>query len=202
MKTSQQIDRGINKNTIIAITGNAGSGKSTIAKMIVKHGYSEIQFSSKLKDIVSIIFNWDRRSLSGESTNSRRWREDIDPLWSSRLDRYVDPRTILQQVGTDLFRNHLDPNIWIYSIEDEVLDSLPVVVSDLRFPNEAEYIKSLGGYVIRVVRDNYNRSNNNDLHESETHIDGIDADYFIDNNGSISDLYERVEEILNIIDDS
>lgn len=113
---------------IIAITGNSSSGKSTIAKHLIKRGYNEIQFSSKLKDIVSTIFNWNRRALAGETGRDRRWRDKVDPIWSKKLGRDVSPRLILQEVGTDLFRNHLDPNIWIYSIEDELFKNIPVVI--------------------------------------------------------------------------
>ena len=61
---------------IIGLSGNIGSGKDTIANYLVdKYNFRKVSFASKLKDIVSILYDWDRIMLEGNTPESREWRE-------------------------------------------------------------------------------------------------------------------------------
>ena len=61
---------------IIGICGLIGSGKGTVADVLVdEHGFQKISFADKLKDAVSVLFDWDRDMLEGETSESRFWRE-------------------------------------------------------------------------------------------------------------------------------
>lgn len=72
---------------IIAICGFKGSGKDTMGNILVeKYGYVKLAFASVLKDVISIIFGWDRNLLEGASHESREWREKVDVWWSQRLN--------------------------------------------------------------------------------------------------------------------
>lgn len=146
------------KMRVIGICGFIGSGKDTVAD-IIKKEYSNvvhISFAGALKDIVSIIFGWDRALLQGDTKESRQWREQVDEWWSSRLGiPFLTPRFVLQQWGTDVLRNHFHQDIWIAAVERKIMACSPdsiVVITDCRFPNEVELIHKMGGKVIWVQR--------------------------------------------------
>lgn len=121
------------------------------------------------------------------------------------------PRLLLQVMGTQIGRNIIHPNIWVNATFAEYkpqhfrtvkhqgslvehLTTMPNwIISDVRFPNEAEAIKKRDGILIKVVRDNIPTMD----HESETALDNYnDWDYVIDNNGTIEDLIEKVKQII------
>lgn len=129
----------------------------------------------------------------------------------------MTPRLLLQLLGTDCGRDILHPNIWVNAtmvdyeiknvldynynivVEDNLRDayykSLPNwIITDMRFANEADAVKSRKGLTIRVNRGYEVRKNE---HASETGLDTYrDFDYIINNNGTIADLVEKVKEIL------
>jgi len=152
----------------------------------------------------------------------------------------LTPRMLLQQIGTDLFREQLHPKIWINALfkdyvdipivsfdlcsipKGETLESYGIekirkegkiikdisnwVITDVRFPDEANYIKERGGILIKVVRDSeINRWKKLDdgtheypeEHISETALDNYDKfDYVIDNNGTIEELIIKIKDVL------
>lgn len=145
-------------------------------------------------------------------------------------ERALTPRKLLQLLGTEAGRQILHPNIWVNALfadykatnvesyidkfgEEEVVDmDLPNwIITDVRFPNEAQAIKDKGGIVIRVNRKPFNRAGGmegnkqfseqvkEDTHPSETALDDWDGFYTtIDNNGSIEELVEKVKQ-LNLV---
>lgn len=70
------------------------------------------------------------------------------------------------------------------------------IITDMRFPNEFDAVKSRGGITIRVNRDNGTRAIDVNTHPSETALDNHNFDYVIDNTSSVSDLIVKVREIL------
>ena len=139
---------------LIGILGRMGSGKGTVADELVEvYGFRQDSFAATLKDITSQIFGWDREMLSGTSTESREFREQVDEWWSEKLGiPNFTPRLALQLIGTDVFRNNFHKNIWVLSAMRRYQDGENVVISDCRFPNEVEIIRELGGRIIRVER--------------------------------------------------
>ena len=120
-------------------------------------------------------------------------------------------RELLQRLGTDAMRVGLHTNTWVNALMSEYVmnkehfndiangrevgDGYPKwIITDTRFPNEAQAIKDKGGILIRVNRKGVNPINN---HPSEVGIDNWDFDHIIDNNGSINELIESVKLILN-----
>lgn len=141
---------------LVGLCGFAGSGKSTVAQYLVReHGYTRISFAAAVKDITAILFQWDRDSLEGTTSDTREWRMQPDPFWSERLGQDWTPRKALQFVGTDLCRDHLHQNIWIDLVLAKIQRLGPdakVVIDDVRFVNELQALTAAGGHLVVVHR--------------------------------------------------
>lgn len=171
---------------IIGICGFQGVGKDTFSNYLVDNfGFKKFSFAAATKDILAIMFGWDRSLLEGDTIESRTFRETLDPWWSEKLSiPNLTPRKILQMVGTDLFRKHFDDEIWVHIVEKKIIELLKknssekIIVSDCRFPNEIDMLKKLDGKIIHIQRNlpewfnNYKGGNNcieaSNLHVSET----------------------------------
>ena len=110
----------------------------------------------------------------------------------------MTPREIWQLFGTEAMRNTFGANIWIESLYHNTLEPLLAeevgcIITDVRFPNEAQAVKTWGGMLIKVVRPNEPV----DLtHESERHIESLEADATIINDGSLDQLKARALEAI------
>ena len=208
---------------IIAVTGLKGSGKDTIASIICEHdtNFKTIAFADKLKDICAVMFNWDREMLSGRFPESREWREQIDPFWSKELGVEFTPRKALTTVGTDIIRGTILSHIWDIAVKKEILDhpETNYVITDCRFPNELNMIKSLNGTIVQVERGerptwwniavNYNfkklgadipePEELKNIHPSERDWIGINnPEHIFYNNDTIENLEKTVVEYFNL----
>jgi len=138
---------------IIGICGLIGSGKGTVADVLVGQGFTKVSFADKLKDGVSTIFGWDRAMLEGDTDESRQWREQRDDFWSAETEMEVTPRLVLQLFGTDCLRNGFHDGVWVSLLKKHMLDNPGnYVIPDVRFRNEQNMIRELGGQVWRVQR--------------------------------------------------
>lgn len=192
---------------IIGLSGRIGSGKSTVSNYLVKkYGFQEMSFAESLKDTLANIFNWDREMLEGSSFESRIWREEVDHWWSERLGMTITPRKMMQQFGTDLIRNQFHQDIWIASLENKIHTLQgDIVVSDCRFPNEIQAIRNLSGMIFRITKDENDviasdilkNSNSNSKHISEWAWVNEPYDYEITNDGSIIELHNHIDMIIN-----
>lgn len=119
----------------------------------------------------------------------------------------LTPRLLLQLLGTECGRQIIHPNIWVNATMADYNPDKKWIIPDVRFKNEADSIKEKSGLLIRINRpcttckqynnvfcsNPYHVSN----HQSEIDLDNYGKfDYIIDNNGTIEDLLEKVEEIL------
>jgi len=141
---------------IIGICGFQSSGKDTVGEFLVNnHGFKKLSFASVLKDVVSIMFGWSRTKLEGITQEDREWRETVDIWWSQNLKiPQLTPRFVLQYFGTELFRTHWNPDIWIIIIENQLtkLENENIVITDCRFENEINLILKYKGKIIHVFR--------------------------------------------------
>lgn len=184
---------------LIGLIGNAGSGKDTMADYLVKnYGFEKLSFGKILKDVVSIIFNWNRKLLEGDNLESRIFRETEDIWWSEQLKFKVTPRKILQKIGTELFRNNFNDNIWILSlirkINDKINSKKNIIITDIRFNNEYEYLKNLNFLFVKISNNNIKNLN----HSSESYINDFKYDYLIENNSSLKNYYNLIENFCKI----
>jgi hypothetical protein len=157
---------------LIGLVGPKQVGKDTCADYLVKkHGFQKKAFATRLKRICQDLFH-----LSEDQLHDQTIKETIDPRWG------VSPRQLFQQVGTECFRVHLPrqlpalqnhESIWVRSLRMEIMDELKsnpnvdIVVSDVRFMDEAAMIKGLGGILIRIESQDPSKSDKKDDHASE-----------------------------------
>ena len=184
---------------LIGIVGLIGSGKDTVANGLVeKHGYIRDSFAKSLKDAVSSMFNWDREMLEGNTTSSRHWREQPDKFWSERLGKPVTPRWVLQHFGTEVMRGKMYDGIWVDSCIGRYKGQ-NTVISDTRFINEIKTIRAHGGIILCVKRGSLptkKEMQDKGAHQSEW--DWLENDYeiTINNDGSLDDLYAKVDDLI------
>ena len=170
------------KPAVIGFAGKARSGKDTAgAYLVEQYHFLRYSFAQPLKDGAKAMFN-----LTDEQEKNKD--KVIEPWGKS-------PREIYQLLGTDIART-IDRRVWIKNAEMFVKKSLgrSIVITDVRFKNEAEWIKSLGGVVIFLeskTRGIHTRT----LHASENGLTADDVDLIIENDGTINALYEKLEEL-------
>lgn len=203
---------------IIGICGLIGSGKGTVADILVDyHNFQKISFADKLKDGVAQVFGWDRSMLEGDTDRSRLWREKVDEFWTKETGREITPRLVLQEFGTDCMRMGFYDGIWVSLVKKHMLDNphINYVIPDVRFPNEMKMIRELEGEVWQVRRgeqpewfssailDNTTGSNlmsDYDVHASEWKwVDTNDKfDNMLYNDSTLEALYSQVEQTLSM----
>lgn len=129
---------------------------------------------------------------------------------ASKDDPIYGCTPILQWYGTDVARKQ-DPNTWVKALDRRLSSENPslAVVTDVRFPNEAEYIKEKGGYLVQVIRLNADGSQYLDKgrdpnHPSEIALDDYpDWDFVIEvMDGDLVGLKRKSVGVLNIAKDA
>lgn len=181
---------------LIGITGRAGTGKDTTADFLVEtHGFVKIAFADPLRDGVKAMFG-----LSDEDLNNRAKKEaQIDWLGCS-------PRYAMQTLGTDWGREMIHPNLWLNITRrrvDRIMAMSPcqningIVISDVRFENEADWIRSMGGRILHISRKQAGLEGGAASHISEQAIPIHLGDHAIINNGDDFEwLYNIVTELV------
>jgi hypothetical protein len=187
---------------IIGLVGFIGSGKGTVGDILVRHhGYHQFAFADALKDAVASIFLWPRGLLEGDSNASRAFRERVDPWWSHKFGYEVTPRLILQKMGTEACRHGIADNIWIAALEKRIQGYKDVVISDVRFPNEIDFIRSAGGVIIRVKRgEDPTPEQLSTMHVSETAWNSYEPDRIIHNDKDLNGLKMCVSDLLTSLE--
>ena len=176
------------KNKLIGLAGRAGSGKSTIAaELWDEYRFFETSFAGRVKDVVATMFGWDRLDLE-----DRTFKETVDPKFG------ITPRTALQKVGQGM-KQQFGDDIWVTlwrQVYDELAGSHDVVVSDVRFENEAAEVRRLGGTIVHVLRDDLPQVNGVLNDETERGIEPLFEDEVLDNNSSLEGLYRGVSGLM------
>jgi len=175
---------------IIGIGGKARSGKDTVGRFLIKrHGFRQTAFAESLKEACKAIFHLGDEHLYGALKETRH------EFWKTT------PRDILQRVGTEALRRGFDEQVWIKSVEYRIKKNPNVswVITDVRFPNEADVIKQWGGKVYLVTRPGIETAIATNQHASETSLDGYTGwDGVIENSKTIGHLYHTAREVMQL----
>lgn len=176
---------------LIGITGKARSGKDTTADILSKRfGLIKYSFATPIKEAAKVMFGLTEEHVNGE------FKEDIIP-WIG-----VSPRRIMQTLGTDWGRDIIRGDIWVQVAKrrfeglSEYLDNTfhcGMVIPDVRFENEADFIRENGGAIIHVSRTNIQGV---EQHRSESGIEFKKGDARVVNDGSLEDLENTIESVI------
>lgn len=168
---------------IIGLCGAAGAGKNTVADILVEdYGFTAVSFAEPIYRAVSEI-----TGMSVEELQDREIKEKpIAWLGSS-------PRELLQTLGTEWGRKMIHGNMWIVVALNRIGEITggggDVVVTDVRFDNEAMALTLAGGGIWQVTRPGVKGVAE---HESENGISPDMIDVVINNDSSIQYLRKRV----------
>lgn len=164
---------------IIGISGKIGSGKSTVGQFLVNSldFAAEINFADALKDHVALLFAAPPAAVRGTQAEKLQL-----------LPCGLSARVVMQAYGQAV--RSLDRDAWVRAWERSVRDvwarngMVPIVVTDVRYRNEARAIREKGGILIRLLR----APQAEDRHASETDLDGWqDWDLSLDNRDQTPD---------------
>jgi len=178
---------------IVGITGKAGSGKDTAVEQFMsahEHPLAyRLAFGTGVKHAAAYIF---QEPLGKFYDN----KEDMSAQWG------ITYREMLQKLGTDFARDMIDKDFWVKWLSNkvvEVADSIKLVfVTDVRFDNEADWIKKCGGIVVEIQRPGSISilDEAEQKHPSEHGVDRALIDVTIINRGTIPRLGEKLEAVL------
>ncbi len=175
---------------VIGFGCTAQVGKDTAAEYLESLDPGKIVrvgFADKLKETAVSIFGLTQ----GQCYGSNSTKEAIDPRYG------ISPREIMQGLGEKM--REIYSNIWVDTVFNTTIPNLEsqgyelFIISDVRYPNEAEGISSRGGHVIKVVREGVGVVAGKN-HSSETAMqDYQDFDFILDNNGTRAQYYEKID---------
>jgi len=196
---------------IVGLTGAAGAGKDTAAAMLLQHAWRSIAFADALRVEVAAAWRVDPRLLVDRATKEtpqrafrvgnvehREWLMFATVEGWSLLDER-SPRWALQRWGE--FRRRQDPDWWVKHVQVwlqlRARENHPgMVVTDVRFPNEAAALRAAGGHLVRVHRPGAGAlAPDTASHESEGHT-ALQADAEIHNDGDLQHLQAEVWRVV------
>jgi hypothetical protein len=163
---------------IIGLTGYAQSGKDTLAGMLIGlHKYDNRAFADPIRKLLY--------EMNPLVKDEYRVKGIVDAYgWDKAKVDFPELRTLLQTLGVGA-RTVFNDQFWVSQGLAGLSAGDKIVITDVRFPNEADAIKDLGGQIWRVKRLGIGAVNE---HVSETAMEGYKVDQIFVNNGSIEDL--------------
>jgi hypothetical protein len=171
---------------IIGLSGYARSGKDTVANFLVEeHGFKRLAFADTIREFLL--------KINPIAFDDMRVAELVQIYGWDVAKSKDEVRRLLQDIGVAA-RNMFGSDFWVEQAFAKADPTVNYVVSDVRFPNEADYIKDLAGSVWRINRWGVAPINK---HESEVAMDMYDFDVVLDNDGTIKKLEGLVNLKLN-----
>lgn len=169
---------------VVGIAGKARTGKDTIAALLLELGTASYRyaFADPIRAMLQAGLRIDM---------------DADD-WQVRKERTVawlgvTPRRLMQTLGTEWGRQLINPDIWVNEAQLQWMERGPgMAISDVRFDNEADWIRRIGGKIVHVRR---HAAPLAEAHSSEDGITVAPADILLDNSGTVAELRARLIEL-------
>jgi len=194
---------------LIGITGYAQHGKDTTGNYLVEqYGFTRYAFADQLKSMALVLNPYV------DDTYSRRLYTLVQSAGWDEAKENPEIRRFLQVLGTEAVRDHLGEDAWVNALQKRAQDDglwdrqgpghkSQIVVTDVRFPNEAQFIKKHGGElwrVKRIVKKDFAMTEDFDNglgteHPSEKFIASLKADKTLIARG-VDDLYLEIDDIM------
>ena len=178
---------------LIGIGGYAGSGKDAIADILEdSHGFYRTFMSQPLNAALCRL-NPQVEVRHGEVF---RYVDLINQLGYAKAKELPEVRRLLQAMGTEVGRDMFGQTVWIDQLRNYLAAQKPdddVVVTGIRFPNEASMIRELGGELWWVYRPGYGPVNS---HSSDNTLSLRHFDRVVVNDGTLEDLEQLVRGLL------
>jgi hypothetical protein len=176
--------------TLIGLTGPAGAGKDTVAAFLVRdYDFVTMSFASPIKDALVSMFGLDRDAFTGTAKEA-----PIDWIGKS-------PRQLMQTLGTEWGRHLVREDLWLRHAQRRLQYyqqiSGRVVITDVRFENEAAWLRSRGGRVWHIARTD-RAGVNPHTSEAGVQFNAEAGDDLIDNNHGLEQLADEIRHALRL----
>lgn len=168
---------------LIGLAAPARAGKDTVGGILRTHAAAQsVAFAEPIRSALRAMIP----GLTEEHIHGKLKEVEIPWLGKSY-------RQLAQTLGTEWGRNLIHTELWLkiaeQSIDSIMAKGLHAVVTDVRFENEAHFIRQKGGEVWHIQRGNIEKVN---AHASEAGVKVAPTDRIIDNNGTLADLEHEV----------
>ncbi|MFJ1704511.1 hypothetical protein [Kitasatospora sp. NPDC088346] len=176
----------------IGIIGRARTGKDTIGERLVsKHGFARVAFADPLK--AAVLKANPLYSLDGKYGRARI-ADLVDEIGWERAKSSPEVRRTLQAFGQSI--RDIDSGFWIRAAMRQARSvgksgRRPVVITDVRYRNEATALHAAGFVLVHVDRPGVTRLS----HESEGALGPQDAQVAIVNDGTVAELHAKTDDI-------
>lgn len=175
---------------LVGLTGPAGCGKDTSGALLsYHHGWRTYALAWPIRRALTAMFGWPDTAWQ-----DREWKETPVAPYG------VSPRRMAQTLGTEWGRDLINPQLWLLRAE-QAIDfaaecGVPgVVITDVRFENEAAWIRRRGGVVVHVHRPGLRAV---ESHSSEAGVALQLQDPVVVNDSSIAQLHECLSFVLGL----
>ncbi len=188
-----------NDPLLIGLVGTAGVGKDTAAERLVDmHDFIQHAFALPIKTMLEALFlecGIDYARLFEPKLKEQPIPELAGVAQPGQPE--LTPRALMQTLGTEWGRQ-MGHGLWLRCAD--LMLGLPdapvhdrIVISDVRFPNEADWVRQHGGVLVRIVRPDAMAVRE---HFSEQLAGGIKCDATVANTGSLADLHETLDDLM------
>lgn len=224
---------------LIGLGGRYGSGKDAFADFLVEqHGFVKLGMSQPLNAALLTLnpfipvmrgwsldeyFQWAEANEWHPSKDLTTYRILHEIVGYTEAKRVPEVRRLLQALGTDVGRNMLGEDVWVNAaartIQQHRSAGSPVAITGIRYPNEQQVIKRLGGHLVWIERPLQAQrvlealddaiehpASQADVdalvqHSSETSLGPKDFERIVLNDGSLDDLRQLAADLVRRLDE-
>lgn len=179
---------------LIGLAGAARSGKDAAAQALLDAGWTRRAFADKVKEMLYAMNPTLPEPEYRDGSTTLRYEVDSYG-WDTTKELYPLVREYLQRLGTEGARGVLGENVWIDALFRDAGTWGPTVVTDVRFPNEANAIRARGGLVVLIRRPGQTPAHGSG-HSSENALAEYLFDDVIENDGPLAQLHDRVMQLI------